>query len=1786
MARVSNDNELLAAVRGYIRTVGQAQDTGVVRRRIGPVSTSIVSTSYLSTFPRGVQFKVNARNQIVALGLTARKRELLTALTDLRDRRAANTENRTEEDEQIDETINSLIGPLEEAITQAQAREEAVDRELRELSDNFEDMARRVEANAEQESENDETVEYPLNERRVSFFMDREGNFDRTRGSVSNRQTVVNRITTLIDDDRLSPEARTLAERLRDRMNEEIAIDIAARDTRENDRVRQQVLDAEGEPQYENYRSLHENIRQIGEVDRDTPLEQKRNTATMGIVPGVPTSRVVETDLQSILAANIGLRYNAQGEFVVNRGTIQNKRIILVRLQNLRGFDELTDEDRAVVDRLIQALSRDVDRQIRQEQESERDGQGQGENQEQDQEQEQDQGEGQGQGEGQSEQETSYREIEVVTRETIQDRINYYEGILANQNRIEPVVTTISREDARRYQEINRQRATLEQDPASNLPEDLLYDQDRIDQELARTDLTADARARLNDLQNSRRYQEIVNNRARELDALIEERRNALEARRNEIIASLDNGQNDSLNRINEINERINNLRTSIARHEADIEITRDNLSGDAQEQVGDLEAIASMEREIEEWQSEIARLETERDNLESRPENRRARIDERINNLRTSIARHEADIEITRDNLSGDAQEQVGDLEAIASMEREIEEWQSEIARLETERDNLESRPENRRARIDERINNLRTSIARHEADIEITRDNLSGDAQEQVGDLEAIASMEREIEEWQSEIARLETQRAELEGMQTEIDTLTRERDTLINADINHTPEEENAYIDNMQGISDETKRRLRTLMSTYQYTITTERQAEVSNEDVQRANDVLPELRDLLSRTSDDKPYVEATEIDSRLDAYRAERDALQARTGNENQNRRPDMQNADIARAAEIRARMAAILGRDAASLNGIENEDEHAIQNQLDDNEIDEFQSLREELRGLGDDPASRSRAIAIRSRMAVILGRDVPEFNGIENEDEHAIQNQLDDNEIDEFQSLREELKQINQRQNDNGTKPLTPEEQRRLEQLNNIIKELEDLQRQKEKVKVVADRTDDQEKDDDEKDDDEKDDDEKDDDEKDDDEKDDDEKDDDEKDDDEKDDDEKDDDEKDDDEKDDDEKDDDDDKRLTKRGFWRIVQGTSHHEGKQAGSWAMTVRNIAKAPLLRPTKIKDGGLGWIGLPISILALPVKLGARAIHAAPFNHTEQKYAEMYEQVRDLYEHHPEDFRTLITGMREDVMRKNKINGLYLRAVQDVLREVVTDEIADSDSRRAEYQRIVSEKESQMDTMIDNFMQREGLSKEDAKFLFSNRDELTDQEKADLDALESRVLSGGRISRDQLTRAQRTFQSLRQIRNENDRADREAEVAAELYDVKILKDFERGAVNKEWGRMNIGITFPILKWFNRNNPDNREMIERFADEEDKAIAARAAGQEQRALDHEREIGRIREESTKEVKFGPFVLSRGNAHHEKVTVIPNDINDTRSKQLLTEAMVAVIAFDFFEHFKESHSLVAEQQRLDAHLQDHNDLLDDVNANNIQLEQDYQNAFSQIQQYTQNGAPTQDTYEAFDTIIDGNIQGILAKYHDAYTTLSNQVPGGQWPFAHDAQIHQMVENMNSAYETVRQSADALAQQGDFEGAIQELIDFNNSTIQPEMTNVMNYELGVWQQAVNAGSQYSTTYQSMIDVTQDALSKQGDMNDLLNQIANSSMTMPTVNGTMESAQHIGAFTISVPGNGISGLAALGASVGNALFGKLIRDRERQQTEKTDRGTTPKQGHFFDPNRDTDDGAR
>ena len=104
---------------------------------------------------------------------------------------------------------------------------------------------------------------------------------------------------------------------------------------------------------------------------------------------------------------------------------------------------------------------------------------------------------------------------------------------------------------------------------------------------------------------------------------------------------------------------------------------------------------------------------------------------------------------------------------------------------------------------------------------------------------------------------------------------------------------------------------------------------------------------------------------------------------------------------------------------------------HDIEYQMDDWAVDEFNDLRDKLhqiKGMNVETQDQTsnRIDEIRKRMGELLG--IPPFEGIENENEHAIQYQMDDWAIDEFQELRDELKQLLNEQKENTAQaPIPP---------------------------------------------------------------------------------------------------------------------------------------------------------------------------------------------------------------------------------------------------------------------------------------------------------------------------------------------------------------------------------------------------------------------------------------------------------------------------------------------------------------------------------------------------------------------------------------------------------------------------------------------------------------------------------------------------------------------------------------------------------------------------------------
>ena len=117
-------------------------------------------------------------------------------------------------------------------------------------------------------------------------------------------------------------------------------------------------------------------------------------------------------------------------------------------------------------------------------------------------------------------------------------------------------------------------------------------------------------------------------------------------------------------------------------------------------------------------------------------------------------------------------------------------------------------------------------------------------------------------------------------------------------------------------------------------------------------------------------------------------------------------------------------------------NFIDDINPHDMEYQMDDWAVDEFNDLRNKLheikgkKAAAPDPVS-TRIDEIRKRMGELLG--IPPFEGIENENEHAIEYQMDDWAIDEFQELRDELNQLLNQQKTNespvdSNAPVSPE--------------------------------------------------------------------------------------------------------------------------------------------------------------------------------------------------------------------------------------------------------------------------------------------------------------------------------------------------------------------------------------------------------------------------------------------------------------------------------------------------------------------------------------------------------------------------------------------------------------------------------------------------------------------------------------------------------------------------------------------------------------------------------------
>jgi len=131
-----------------------------------------------------------------------------------------------------------------------------------------------------------------------------------------------------------------------------------------------------------------------------------------------------------------------------------------------------------------------------------------------------------------------------VRKEDIRDRLAQYRDILATRggNGIEPVLTTVSREQARRYYEVIRERNAA--NSLEGVREIYTLNAEKIEERLANPDLSDEERAELTDHLAALRWKVVVQERIAEINKLITEAREEWEKAKAELEAAGEDAEN------------------------------------------------------------------------------------------------------------------------------------------------------------------------------------------------------------------------------------------------------------------------------------------------------------------------------------------------------------------------------------------------------------------------------------------------------------------------------------------------------------------------------------------------------------------------------------------------------------------------------------------------------------------------------------------------------------------------------------------------------------------------------------------------------------------------------------------------------------------------------------------------------------------------------------------------------------------------------------------------------------------------------------------------------------------------------------------------------------------------------------------------------------------------------------------------------------------------------------------------------------------------------------------
>lgn len=569
----------------------------------------------------------------------------------------------------------------------------------------------------------------------------------------------------------------------------------------------------------------------------------------------------------------------------------------------------------------------------------------------------------------------------------------------------------------------------------------------------------------------------------------------------------------------------------------------------------------------------------------------------------------------------------------------------------------------------------------------------------------------------------------------------------------------------------------------------------------------------------------------------------------------------------------------------------------------------------------------------------------------------------------------------------------------------------------------------------------------------------------------------------------------------------------------------------------------KVGKIQPFRMGLTIWMAPMKLamkGAGKLFGDVLGRAESKKREMVENVRGLSD---EEFEILVNGLTETNMRQYKVNEIYLDAVQEVLEE----------RENAKKQAAIND-----DNVIKSALaQTEDRMNEIDKEL-QNPAILPDR-KLELESEKAKCAI--------------TYSVLNIQHNAAYNREMEAD--------KRMTDFDRGKVGKSTRKMN------IQGWFAGSfNPDNREVHQEEAKYRKEAREAADRGDTVAVVEAQRKIDEIQEENTNVIQFlegtrfeSRAIINRGKHTVEEVHSRANDADQTKGRELMATAMAAVTFANMYKTWQANQDM---QQQVDAHLNQHNQEVRNVNAQNQQVQQSIDNANAQNANLkqdiltTKNSVSSQEISRAGIGEINRNNAATYSIRHEAEFVRDNTPGIGFNHGGSDEAIHAAQAGMTQA----RQSAEngGLA-------SIQQEVQASAARVQDAVKDVLPDIQGFTSNAGKSGyinSEYVTNLQySIVNGSPDSFALLSNVFSSVQKLGDPAQVF----GTMGYASEIAPLVLSTSSGTMMNMLPFVTAMVNATHLEVQKSKmnlERQRQEQREK-QAQKEAKKDEPEKNIDD---